>query len=86
MRATAIAEAFRQDGKKVLLLIDSLTRELIRSFCELPVEYDEQGAEGRLAQVLLRRRRWGCPCRCRRMRGCCACVGPCRGSRTTIAA
>ncbi|MGN6691798.1 MAG: flagellum-specific ATP synthase FliI, partial [Sphingopyxis sp.] len=26
MRATAIAEAFRQDGKKVLLLIDSLTR------------------------------------------------------------
>src|SRR3546814_15948086 len=26
MRATAIAEAFRQEGKKVLLLIDSLTR------------------------------------------------------------
>jgi flagellum-specific ATP synthase len=26
MRATAIAEAFRADGKKVLLLIDSLTR------------------------------------------------------------
>src|SRR3546814_14173918 len=26
MRATAIAEAFRAEGKKVLLLIDSLTR------------------------------------------------------------
>ncbi|BAN48785.1 putative AraC family transcriptional regulator [Metapseudomonas resinovorans NBRC 106553] len=33
--------------------IDALTRELIRRFCELPVEYDEQGPDGRLAQVLL---------------------------------
>jgi AraC-like DNA-binding protein len=32
--------------------IDTLTRELIRRFCELPVEYDEKGADGRLAQVL----------------------------------
>lgn len=36
-----------------VLVIDSLCRELIRRFCELPVEYDEQGADGRLAQVLL---------------------------------
>lgn len=36
-----------------VLEIDSLSRELIRRFCELPVEYDEQGADGRLAQVLL---------------------------------
>ncbi|MDE3740034.1 MULTISPECIES: helix-turn-helix transcriptional regulator [Pseudomonas] len=33
--------------------IDALTRELIRRFCELPVEYDEDGPDGRLAQVLL---------------------------------
>ncbi|WP_223454376.1 AraC family transcriptional regulator [Pseudomonas sp. GL-RE-19] len=33
--------------------IDILTRELIRRFCELPVEYDEKGPDGRLAQVLL---------------------------------
>jgi AraC-like DNA-binding protein len=33
--------------------IDALTRELIRHFCELPVNYDESGPEGRLSQVLL---------------------------------
>lgn len=36
-----------------VLEIDNLSRELIRRFCELPVEYDEGGADGRLAQVLL---------------------------------
>lgn len=36
-----------------VLEIDALSRELIRRFCDLPVEYDERGAEGRLAQVLL---------------------------------
>lgn len=33
--------------------IDALTRELIRRFCGLPVAYDEQGPDGRLARVLL---------------------------------
>lgn len=40
-----------------VLGVDALTRELIRSFCELPVEYDESGPDGRLAQVLLDRLR-----------------------------
>src|SRR5690606_18421435 len=33
--------------------VGPLLRELIRAFGELPVEYDEQGADGRLAAVLL---------------------------------
>lgn len=36
-----------------VLTIDSLCHELIRRFCALPAEYDETGADGRLAQVLL---------------------------------
>lgn len=36
-----------------VLEIDRLTRELISRFCAGPVAYDEQGADGRLAQVLL---------------------------------
>ena len=40
-----------------MLGVDALTRELIRSFCELPVEYDESGPDGRLAGVLLDRLR-----------------------------
>lgn len=44
-------------GNCRVLGVDALTRELIRSFCELPVEYDEAGPEGRLAQVLLDRLR-----------------------------
>lgn len=36
-----------------VLEIDRLTRELIERFCAGPVEYDEAGADGRLAQVLL---------------------------------
>jgi len=36
-----------------VLAVSSLLRELIRAFSELPVEYAEDGAEGRLAQVLL---------------------------------
>jgi AraC-like DNA-binding protein len=36
-----------------VLEIDRLTRELINRFCAGPVEYDEQGADGRLALVLL---------------------------------
>ncbi|MDH1264823.1 helix-turn-helix transcriptional regulator [Pseudomonas sp. GD03944] len=36
-----------------VLEIDRLTRELVERFCAGPVEYDEQGADGRLAQVLL---------------------------------
>ena len=36
-----------------VLEVSSLLRELIRSFSELPVEYAEDAAEGRLAQVLL---------------------------------
>lgn len=46
-----------QPGSCRVLGVDALTRELIRSFSQLPVEYDEQGAEGRLAQVLLDRLR-----------------------------
>lgn len=44
-------------GSCRVLGVDALTRELIRSFCELPVEYDETGPDGRLAQVLLDRLR-----------------------------
>jgi len=44
-------------GNCRVLGVDALTRELIRSFCELPVEYDETGPDGRLAQVLLDRLR-----------------------------
>lgn len=36
-----------------VLAISDLTRELIRHFSALPVEYDEDGADGRLAMVLL---------------------------------
>lgn len=36
-----------------VLRIDALTRELITRFCELPSAYDEAGAQGRLARVLL---------------------------------
>ena len=46
-----------QPGRCRVLGVDALTRELIRSFSALPVEYDEQGADGRLAQVLLDRLR-----------------------------
>jgi len=36
-----------------VLEIDRLTRELVERFCAGPVEYDEHGVDGRLAQVLL---------------------------------
>ncbi|MCQ4326382.1 helix-turn-helix transcriptional regulator [Pseudomonas stutzeri] len=36
-----------------VLEVSPLLRELIRAFGQLPVAYDEQGAEGRLAAVLL---------------------------------
>ena len=36
-----------------VLAVSPLLRELIRAFGALPVEYDEQGADGRLAAVLL---------------------------------
>lgn len=36
-----------------VLVVTSLTRELIRRFGELPVEYTQDSADGRLAQVLL---------------------------------
>ncbi|TFF13952.1 AraC family transcriptional regulator [Pseudomonas sp. BCA14] len=36
-----------------VLEVSSLLRELIRSFSELPVEYAEDGPDGRLAQVVL---------------------------------
>ncbi|RJF91945.1 AraC family transcriptional regulator [Noviherbaspirillum saxi] len=36
-----------------VLAVTPLTRELIRTFSEFPAEYDEQGTEGRLVQVLL---------------------------------
>ncbi len=36
-----------------VLEVSSLLRELIRSFSELPVEYAEDGPDGRLAQVIL---------------------------------
>ena len=38
-----------------VLHVDPLLRELVRAFGELPVEYDEAGAHGRLAAVLLDR-------------------------------
>ena len=36
-----------------VLEVSSLLRELIRNFSQLPVEYTENGPDGRLAQVLL---------------------------------
>ncbi|WP_342625116.1 helix-turn-helix transcriptional regulator [Pseudomonas alkylphenolica] len=36
-----------------VIAINPLLRELIRTFSELPVHYDPQGADGRLVQVLL---------------------------------
>ncbi len=36
-----------------VLSVSPLTRELISRFAELPVEYDEAGADGRLVQVML---------------------------------
>ena len=36
-----------------VISVGPLLRELIRHFAELPVEYDEEGAEGRLVQVLI---------------------------------
>ncbi|WP_447587836.1 AraC family transcriptional regulator [Aquipseudomonas campi] len=44
--------AWAAEGCRVLEVSD-LLRELIRAFSTLPVEYDETGADGRLAQVLL---------------------------------
>lgn len=42
------------DGHRCeVIKVTPLLRELIFSFSELPVEYDEQGTEGRLAQVLI---------------------------------
>ncbi|MDG9882536.1 helix-turn-helix transcriptional regulator [Pseudomonas sp. GD04058] len=38
-----------------VIAVDPLLRELIRAFGELPVEYDQEAADGRLAQVLLDR-------------------------------
>lgn len=38
-----------------VLVVDTLLRELIRRFSQLPVLYDEAGADGRLASVLLDR-------------------------------
>lgn len=36
-----------------VISVGPLLRELIRRFAELPVDYDEEGAEGRLVQVLI---------------------------------
>lgn len=36
-----------------VLVVTPLMRELIRNFSELPVEYDEEGSDGRLVHVLL---------------------------------
>ena len=36
-----------------VVAVTPLLRELIRAFSELPVEYDEHGADGRLARVLV---------------------------------
>ncbi|MCW3150525.1 helix-turn-helix transcriptional regulator [Stutzerimonas stutzeri] len=47
-RAVAWAPAHCQ-----VLAVSPLLRELIRAFGELPVEYDQRGADGRLATVLL---------------------------------
>ena len=41
------------DERCQVLEVSSLLRELIRRFSELPVEYAEDGPDGRLAQVLL---------------------------------
>ena len=41
------------DERCQVLEVSSLLRELIRRFSELPVEYAEEGPDGRLAQVLL---------------------------------
>jgi AraC-like DNA-binding protein len=45
--------ATRQTSSCQVLQVSPLLRELIDSFSGLPVEYDLQGAQGRLAQVLL---------------------------------
>lgn len=44
--------AWAAEGCRVLQVSD-LLRELIRAFSDVPVEYEESGADGRLAQVLL---------------------------------
>jgi len=49
------AHAPWSDAECRVIAVDPLLRELIRAFGELPVEYDEEGAEGRLAAVLLDR-------------------------------
>jgi len=41
------------DERCQVLEVSSLLRELIRRFSELPVEYAEEGPDGRLAQVVL---------------------------------
>lgn len=57
MRSLYLAASLEQHPAERcrVIQIDALTRELIRSFSQLPADYDEQGAEGRLAQVLLDR-------------------------------
>ena len=55
MRSLYMDEAATSSGYSScrVIEIDVLTRELIRRFCEMPAEYDEEGPDGRLAQVML---------------------------------
>ncbi|MDX1267553.1 MAG: AraC family ligand binding domain-containing protein, partial [Oceanisphaera sp.] len=46
-----------------VLEIDALLKELIVAFSRLPVEYDQQGADGRLVAVLLDRLSQARPCK-----------------------
>lgn len=55
MRSLYIStSALRQTGSDCqVLAVSSLLREMIRHFSSLPVEYDEDGPEGRLVSVML---------------------------------
>lgn len=55
IRSLYIAATAVADGPQAcrVLGVSPLLRELIRAFGDLPVEYDEDGAEGRLVRVLL---------------------------------
>jgi len=49
----ALDDAHRPDRACCVLTVAPLLRELIRTFGEFPVEYDEEGEQGRLVAVLL---------------------------------
>jgi AraC-like DNA-binding protein len=44
--------ALADESQCQVIEVSPLLRELIRTFCTFPKEYDEEGAEGRLVQVL----------------------------------